>query len=59
MIRPAETDRAKMRLMSVGRILLGRGDTKFTIVRLCAEAGVTEDDFDRIFENRARCSARW
>jgi TPR repeat protein len=53
MTKPAETDRARMRLMSAGRILLGRGDTKFSIARLCAEAGVTEDDFDRVFENRA------
>lgn len=53
MTKPAQTDRARMRLMSAGRTLLGRGDTKFTIARLCAEAGVTEDDFDRIFETRA------
>ena len=53
MTKPAETDKAMARLMSAGRALLGRGDTKFTIARLCAEARVTEDDFDRVFETRA------
>jgi len=53
MIEPALTDKARMRLMSAGRTLLGRGDTKFTIARLCADAGVTEADFDRVFESRA------
>ncbi len=53
MTEPAETDMAAIRLMSAGRALLGRGDTKFTIARLCAEARVGQDDFDRVFENRA------
>jgi TPR repeat protein len=53
MTKPVETDKAAMRLMSAGRILLGRGDTKFSIAKLCAEARVAEDEFDRVFESRA------
>ncbi len=50
---PAGPDKAAIRLMTAARILLGRGDTRFSIARLCREARVTEGDFDRHFENRA------
>lgn len=46
-------DKAAIRLMTAARTLLGRGDTRFSIARLCREARVTEDDFDRHFESRA------
>jgi AcrR family transcriptional regulator len=41
------------RLISAGRILLARGDTKFTVVRLCAEARVSVEDFRRAFGNKS------
>lgn len=46
-------DKAAIRLMTAARVLLGRGDTRFSIARLCREACVTRDDFDRHFESRA------
>ena len=46
-------DKAAIRLITAARTLLGRGDTRFSIARLCREARVTEDDFDRHFESRA------
>ena len=53
MTDPAGTDKAAIRLMAAGRALLGRGDTRFSIARLCRDARVTQDDFDRVFASRA------
>lgn len=53
MTDPHRTDQAAIRLLAAGRTLLGRGDTKFSISRLCKEARVSEEDFDRAFANRA------
>lgn len=41
------------RLISAGRILLTRGDTKFTVMRLCAEARVNVEEFRRAFGNKS------
>jgi TPR repeat protein len=41
------------RLISAGRTLLTRGDTKFTVVRLCAEARVSVEEFRRSFGNKS------
>jgi TPR repeat protein len=41
------------RLISAGRTLLTRGETKFTVVRLCAEARVSVDEFRRSFGNKS------
>jgi TPR repeat protein len=41
------------RLISAGRTLLTRGDTKFTVVRLCAEARVSVDEFRHSFGNKS------
>ncbi len=41
------------RLISAGRTLLSRGDTKFTVVRLCAEARVNVEEFRRAFGNKS------
>lgn len=49
----AGADKAAICLMTAARALLGRGDTRFSIARLCREAGVTEGDFHRHFESRA------
>ena len=41
------------RLISAGRALLSRGDTKFTVMRLCAEAHVNVEEFRRAFGNKS------
>jgi len=41
------------RLISAGRALLNRGDTKFTVMRLCAEARVNVEEFRRAFGNKS------
>ena len=41
------------RLIAAGRTLLAQGDTKFTVVRLCAEARVGVEEFRRSFGNKS------
>jgi TPR repeat protein len=41
------------RLIAAGRTLLAQGDTKFTVVRLCAEARVDVEEFRRAFGNKS------
>ena len=51
---PASTAKKETaeRLMSAARALLARGDTRFTVARLCAKARVKVDDFNRVFGTR-------
>jgi AcrR family transcriptional regulator len=46
-----QDDRA--RLLACARAILARGDSKFSIAMLCAEAGVTRDDFRSHFSGKA------
>jgi AcrR family transcriptional regulator len=41
------------RLIAAGRALLAQGDARFSLTRLCAEAGVTLDDFRASFASKA------
>jgi AcrR family transcriptional regulator len=41
------------RLTLAGRTLLARGDTKFTVARLCAEARVSVEEFRLTFGNKS------
>lgn len=53
MSHSAGADKAAIRLLTAARALLERGDTRFSVDRLCREARVTRHDFDRHFESRA------
>lgn len=44
---------ASARLIAAGRALLAQGDERFSLSRLCAEAGVTLADFRASFTSRA------
>ncbi|MBV9548482.1 MAG: sel1 repeat family protein, partial [Alphaproteobacteria bacterium] len=44
---------ASARLIAAGRTLLAQGDTRFSLTRLCAEAGVTLEDFRASFASKA------
>src|SRR3954468_4202824 len=44
---------ASARLIAAGRTLLAQGDERFSLSRLCAEAGVTLADFRASFTSRA------
>ena len=48
-----KTEDAAARLIAAGRILLGQGGGRFSITRLCAEAGVTLEDFQANFSGKA------
>ena len=44
---------ASARLIAAGRALLAQGDERFSLSKLCAEAGVTLADFRASFNSRA------
>jgi TPR repeat protein len=50
----AEKDEdASARLIAAGRTLLAQGDARFSLTRLCAEAGVTLEEFRTSFASKA------
>lgn len=46
-------DEASARLIAAGRTLLAQGDARFSLTKLCAEAGVTLEDFRTSFASKA------
>jgi localization factor PodJL len=46
-------DDAATRLLAAGRALLAQGDSRFSLTRLCAEAGVTLEEFRASFASKA------
>jgi localization factor PodJL len=48
-----KSDAASARLIAAGRALLAQGDARFSLTRLCAEAGVTLEDFRASFASKA------
>jgi len=46
-------DDASARLVAAGRVLLAQGDARFSLTRLCAEAGVTLEEFRASFASKA------
>jgi TPR repeat protein len=48
-----KTGDAAARLLAAGRVLLGQGGGRFSLARLCAEAGVTLEDFQANFAGKA------
>jgi TPR repeat protein len=49
----AQKDDASARLIAAGRSMLAAGNSKFPLTRLCAEAGVSLEDFRRNFASKA------
>lgn len=48
-----KNDDASARLIAAGRVLLAGGDARFSLTRLCAEAGVTLEEFRASFASKA------
>jgi len=46
-------DDASARLIAAGRVLLAQGDARFSLSRLCTEAGVSLEDFRASFASKA------
>jgi localization factor PodJL len=48
-----KTDNSAERLIEAGRSLVAQGDARFSLTRLCSEAGVTLDEFRANFASKA------
>ena len=48
-----DNDGPSARLVAAGRALLAQGDARFSLTKLCSEAGVTLDDFRASFVSKA------
>ena len=48
-----DNEGSSARLIAAGRALLAQGDARFSLTKLCAEAGVTLDDFRASFASKA------
>lgn len=48
-----KSEDAAARLIAAGRVLLAQGDPRFSISRVCAEAGVSLEDFRASFASKA------
>jgi len=48
-----DNDGAAARLIAAGRALLAQGDARFSLTKVCAEAGVTLEDFRASFASKA------
>ncbi|HVZ27747.1 MAG TPA: hypothetical protein VG798_03745, partial [Rhizomicrobium sp.] len=48
-----KSEDASARLIAAGRALLAQGDARFSLTRLCSEAGMTLDDFRASFASKA------
>jgi localization factor PodJL len=52
-LEAVKTDDASARLIAAGRALLAQGDARFSLTKLCTEAGVTLEDFRASFASKA------
>ncbi|HEU0095629.1 MAG TPA: TetR family transcriptional regulator, partial [Rhizomicrobium sp.] len=48
-----QDDEGRVRLLDAARALMLRGEEKFSVAAVCAEAGVTRDEFRNRFSGRA------